>query len=33
MGRKGTIACVLDTKTLTLTLDPGATIEAMKQWS
>jgi hypothetical protein len=33
MGRKGTIACVLDTKTVTLTLDPGATIEAMKQLS
>jgi archaellum biogenesis ATPase FlaH len=33
MGRKGTIACVLDTKTVTLTLDLGATDEARKQWS
>ncbi len=33
MGRRGTIACVLDTKTMTLTFNAGATVEARKQWA
>jgi hypothetical protein len=33
MGRRGTIACVYDPMTMTLTFDPGATAEARKQWS
>ena len=33
MGRRGTVACVFDAKSMTLTFDQGATVEARKSWS
>jgi hypothetical protein len=32
MGQRGTVACVLDTKTMTLTEHPGATAAARRSW-
>jgi hypothetical protein len=33
MGKRGTIACVFDQKTMSLSFDQGASIEAKKLWS
>jgi hypothetical protein len=33
MGQRGTVACVFDTTTMTLTEHPGATTAARRSWS